>query len=37
MPPEVRKAVEAWAKRQEGEPNLSEAIRRILAEYVGVK
>jgi hypothetical protein len=30
MPPETRKAVEAWAKRQDDEPSLSEAIRRMV-------
>jgi uncharacterized protein (DUF4415 family) len=37
IPPDVRKAIEAWAKQQEDKPSLSEAIRRILAEYVGMK
>jgi hypothetical protein len=30
MPPEERKAVEAWAKRQDDEPTLSVAIRRLV-------
>jgi hypothetical protein len=30
MPPKVREAVEAWAKRQDDEPTLSEAIRQLL-------
>jgi hypothetical protein len=32
MPPESRKAIEAWAKDQEGKPSLSEAIRRLVDE-----
>jgi hypothetical protein len=30
MPPESRKAVEAWAKHQDDKPSLSEAIRRLV-------
>jgi hypothetical protein len=30
MPPESRKAVEAWAKQQPHKPSLSEAIRRLV-------
>ena len=30
MSPESRKAVEAWAKRQDDKPSLSEAVRRLV-------
>jgi len=30
MSPEVRKAVEAWARRQDDKPSFSEAIRRMV-------
>jgi hypothetical protein len=30
MPPELRKAVEAWARRQIDKPTLSEAVRRMI-------
>jgi hypothetical protein len=29
-PPELRKAIEAWASQQEDTPGLSEAIRRLV-------
>jgi len=37
MPPEERRAVEAWAARQEDKPTLSIAIRQLLAKALGKK
>jgi len=37
LPPSTRLAIENWAKRQEGKPTRSEAIRRLIEIALAVK